>query len=187
MVSETGWLENTQPSRSTMSGSGGVGVVRDDLAQVGERGGERPTGVEVRVHAPEHGNARVRAAEYLRELHRRDGEREGAVELEVARVGAHGRHLGRALREFGEQLGVEVKGDELVAPRGQVGGHAAGAGAQVQDRAVRRLGELAPQEQVGVVGAVLHVVPGHRGGRHSDHRFARPRSASRSRSSSSAV
>ena len=41
----------------------------------------------------------------------------------------------------------------------------------------------ARQGQVGVVEAVFHVVPGCGAGRHSDHRFARPRFANRSRRS----
>ena len=142
------------------------------------------------MHGSEHRSTAVRPSKDLNELHRGNHKRKAAAELEVANVRLDGGQPGRPLLEHGQQPGVRVERDHLVSVRREIGGNAPGAGTEVEDRAVRGVRELPPQEQVGVVGAVLGVVPGDGRGRraaHSDHRFARPRSASRSRSSSSAV
>ena len=59
----------------------------------------------------------------------------------------------------GEQLGVAVERDDLVAAAREVERDAAGAGADVEHGRALAVGELAPQRQVEVVGAALDVVP----------------------------
>ena len=94
----------------------------------------------MRMHALEHGNPAVGAAKDLGELHRGDHERERAAELEVARVRLRRSSRRARVREHGQQLGVRVERHHLVSPRREVGGHAAGAGPEVEDRAVRGAG-----------------------------------------------
>ena len=100
--------------------------------------------------------------------------------------------LGAGARgQLGEQRAVEVERGHRVAGARQRQRHPAGAGADVEHRAGLRGGQLAPQRQVGRVGAALDVVPDHdlgdRERAHRQYSRACPRSASSWRSSSSAV
>ena len=121
-----------------MSGSGGSACSPGSrLVRVGERGGERPAGDQMRVHPLEHGNPAVAPAEYLHELHRSDHERERRAQVEAAGVGRHGGHVRGALGEDGEQVRVAVERHHLVAVGREVDRHPPGARAEVEDRPAR--------------------------------------------------
>lgn len=132
-------------------------------------------------------------AEQLDGLHRREDEPEApAGQPEGAAVGDDGLH-GEPARcgphlQLGEELGVDVERDDVMALRGEVERDAAGPRADVEDRPGLGGGELAPERDVGVIGAALDVVPDDVGARrHANEPSAAPRATSSSRSASIAV
>ena len=88
------------------------------------------------------------AVEQLHHLHRGDRKRELVPELEAARVGGDRTHaqpeLARPCAQLVQELWIRIQCRHLVTSPRQVQCHSPGAGADVQDRAVRALGELAP-------------------------------------------
>jgi hypothetical protein len=163
---------------------------RHALVHGRDRGGEVAAAVQARCRRGDHLRAAGRPADDLEELHRGDREPEARFEAQLAGVGGHSLDLepalGRPATQLVEQLRVAVHGGHRVTVGGQVERQAAGAGAQLEHRAADPVGQLAPEREVDRVRAALHVVPDHRVAQ-SDHRLARPRRASTSRSSSSAV
>jgi hypothetical protein len=116
----------------------------------------------VALRRPQELRAAAGPAEELERLHRDDDEREPPVaEVEGARVGLGGLdgERARTVAQGGEQVAVAVERDDLEAAPREVERDPPGAGADVQHRPAVLLGELAPQRQVGVVGAALDVVP----------------------------
>ena len=122
------------------------------------------------------------------------------IEREVARpagrtcaMSAHDgldRQVAGARAQLVGQLGLEVDGDDVVAPPREVERDAARAGADVEDRPARRGRQLAPERQVGGVAAALDVVPDDVLGSVVVTRTtpcAAPRATSSSRSASIAV
>ena len=138
--------------------------------------------------APRGGEEAAALGQQLDRLHRHGDEREDPVAgVEAGGVGderAHRQAVG-ALGQRGQQVGVDVERRDLVAGAGEVERHAPGAGADVEHRAAGLVRQLAPQRQVGDVGAALDVVPDHLGV-HRQYSSC-PRRLSTSLSSSSAV
>ena len=140
-----------------------------------------------------HATRSAPSASSCSELHRRQDQGELVLRARSRRASpttASQRQPARARsRQRREQLRVEVEADTRVPAPGQVQGDPAGAAAEVEHRAAGRGRQLLPERQVGRVGAALDVVPDHRraGRAHRQNSFARPRSASSLRSSSSAV
>ena len=139
------------------------------------------------MHALEHGKPCGRPAEDLNQLHGGQDQCEALAGREGARVGAEGGHTGRPLLQRAEQLGVGVERVDVVSRGVEVASDPAGARPEIEDRSARVGRECAPQFEIGRVGAVLDVVPDDLPGGQSDHLFARPRRAKRSRRSRSAV
>ena len=70
--------------------------------------------------------------------------------------------------ELAGQRLVAFEGDNPMTAPGQVERDTARAGADIEDRLTgMRCGQLAPQRQVGAIGAALEVVPDHGRGAHA--------------------
>ncbi len=146
-----------------------------------------------------------RPAGDVEELHRREDQRERPTEVEVAGIAADRLDgqaaLGGPLRERRQDRRVGVDGGHRMSGGGQRQRDPPGPGAEVEDAAGELAGEPREQLEVGREAAVLGVVPGDRiaagrgpGGAsgaeprgHRQNSVARPRFASRVRSSISAV
>ncbi len=138
------------------------------------------------------GDALGGVVEQLHGLHRRQGEIDRPVELEVPGIGDDSpqRQPGAAPFQGRDQLRVEVEAEHLVAAAGKMQGDPPGAAAEVEDGAPGLGRHRVPEVEIGRVGAALDVMPDRgalQAGTHCQNSFASPRAASSLRSSSSAV
>jgi hypothetical protein len=170
----------------------------EGLERVGDRDREQAAGLERRARAAQEARTPVRSAEELGGLHRHQDQPEAPLaEVEVAGVGHDrlDRQPGRPRAQRGEQVGRAVERDDAVALAGEMERHAAGAGADVEDRSRVADREVAPQREVLGVRAALDVVPDDLRdvrflgpcGAHAKLLPAAPRATSTSRSASIAV
>jgi len=139
-----------------------AGVAVEGIEVGDDRARQQPARTQMRLRPREEGGASCRAAQQLNGLHRHDAQREvAAAQLEgacVAHERAHGHALG-ALGERAQEDRVALQRGHAMARAREVQCHSSRARADVQDRAGARLGELAPQRQVGTVAAALQVMP----------------------------
>ena len=180
-----GWERKRQPSASPVSG-GGSSISASKLSSVSAMASATsPPGATARRAEAKKPLA---LGQQLDRLHRHGDEREDALAgvegRGVGDDGAHRQAVG-ALGQRGQQVRVDVERRDLVAGAGEVERHAPGAGADVEHRAAGLVRQLAPQRQVGGVGAALDVVPDHLGVHRQYSSW--PRRLSTSLSSSSAV
>ena len=94
--------------------------------------------------------------------------------------------IGREALELAGQVGIPLQSDHVVAVSGQVQRDAPCSRPELEHRASCGLGQLDPEREVGAVAAELDLLPDG-GSCHCQKSAARPRLASRVRSSSSAV
>ena len=180
----TGWLDQTQPSRSRMSGSGGGSRRRSPRPEVEQRGREQAAGAQMARARARAREPLVRSGEELKELHRGQHEVEPAAEVERAgvrrrplrrrrsappRAGAapptKRRRRGRARSRRCPRRGEVEATRPVPQPRSST--------LQAPARS-RRAASSAPELEVGRVGAALEVVPDDR----RDLRLGRSRPAS---------
>jgi hypothetical protein len=133
----------------------------EGVHRVGKRRGEEAARSQVGARTPEKRIAAGRSPEQLQRLHRNDDQRELTVESKVTGV-RHCRGDGETLaapRQGGEQRRTGVEGNHLDTAGGELEGHPASTGADVEQRAARAIGEPTPQRKILRVAAAFQVMP----------------------------
>ena len=130
----------------------------EGVHRVGDRRGEHPARPQVRERTAQECRPVV---EELQRLHRCDDQPEPPVQLERARVGDDrlDRQRAPAVRECGQQRGLDVQADHGRAGGGERERHAPCPGADVEHRASGLGGQREPERQVVAVVPALEVVP----------------------------
>src|SRR5215212_4699845 len=106
-----------------------------------ERRRQNPSWLQDIPNPPQALKALLFTAHQVQELHRRQHEWNLSVELELEDIAADRLHgqIAAAVVQLADQLAVPIEADHLVAPTGQVQRHAAGATAELEDRAALSL------------------------------------------------
>ena len=140
---------------------------------------KRAAGREVARAPRQQGGAAAGAAEDLHELHRREHEREAGADARSSRASAcDGVDPQAALARAGRARRAAPGRSRAPTTSWPAAARSSATRpvprAEVQHGPPRCVGELAPERQVGVVGAALDVVPDHAALGHSDHRSREP-------------